>query len=287
MKDELKTQLIEYWLDNPSEISNIPDSLKSKISREELSSLLLEIEPSKDSIGGTNSVRASDLFKHLELVRKKQKEELEIHSIRLHDETLLRQTQIQEDMKRLQGRMNRWQSLLFWATAFLALATLIMAAGVFWQAREARRLADISIAQISPNVNLEILSSKMPWVFSSNESHRADYISLQKSEAIKRDGTLSNEFAFPVNISIFNLGNTPVRLETISQSFACGDGFSREIPLNPSEDRVIRPSESWNTNQMVFVEYISKPQNQTYCRVGFKFEFGSFIKDKTIELRLS
>ena len=70
MKDEYKIKLLQYWLDNPDKQLQIPKELKDKVSKECIAKLVMEIEPSKDSIGGTSSIKSHDYFKHSEKLRK-------------------------------------------------------------------------------------------------------------------------------------------------------------------------------------------------------------------------
>ena len=82
----------------------IPGNLKSKITKKDISTLILEIEPSQDPIG--NSIKEHDFFRHAERIRKKLKEELEIKSIKLHNEVIQKQTELQKQLNKKYDETN-------------------------------------------------------------------------------------------------------------------------------------------------------------------------------------
>jgi hypothetical protein len=99
MDDNIKIRLIEYWISDYSKLKRIPDDLKEKVSQEEITNLYLEIEPTM--IENHPNVSTADIYKHLEKVRKKIKDELEIDFIKTQKEAMLKQIKIQDEQKEL------------------------------------------------------------------------------------------------------------------------------------------------------------------------------------------
>ena len=75
MNDELKMKILEFWLDKPDKIGEIPEKLKKEVIEEDIDKFYMEI----------GEINPSTLFKHLEKIRnkllKKQTFELQKNSI--------------------------------------------------------------------------------------------------------------------------------------------------------------------------------------------------------------
>ena len=66
MKDKIKLKILEYWIDNPTKLMQIPTELKDEVKKEDIGFLLSEIE-----CGGT--LTPADLVNHAEKIRNKIK----------------------------------------------------------------------------------------------------------------------------------------------------------------------------------------------------------------------
>ena len=78
-KDELR--LVEYWLDNPNNIPDIPNDLKEKITEEDAIQAFVRIEtPTNDN--GLNILHMSNVFDYAEKLRQKLRDELEIKKLK-------------------------------------------------------------------------------------------------------------------------------------------------------------------------------------------------------------
>ncbi len=72
MDNETKLIILEYWIDNPDRIMEIPPELKEKVEENDMNNLIYEIE-----LREQGKINASDIFNHAEKIRRKMKEKTE------------------------------------------------------------------------------------------------------------------------------------------------------------------------------------------------------------------
>jgi len=141
MDEEIKLEILEYWLKNPDEVGKIPKELESSVTPNEIKKLLVDIEPHPKLYGDTPPVRPSVISKHAENLREKIKKRLEIESMKLQNEIIKKQTNIQQEQLNLQKKIDekqdktisiqRSQNWAVWAqvsfTLILIISTVLIA----------------------------------------------------------------------------------------------------------------------------------------------------------------
>lgn len=158
MNDENKLEVLQYWIDNPDKTAKIPPWLKGKITRGDIEKLMLEMPvsgiPTSPS-SGTRTIGISDFFRHAERIRKKRKEELEISSIKLHDEVVKRQIQLQEELNKKYDRSNTIMQSQTWAMVFQIVVTIFLIVSTVFLGIESNRIAEGQnrISEIQANIS--------------------------------------------------------------------------------------------------------------------------------------
>ena len=132
MNDKEKLQILEYWINNPTEIAKIPKNSEKRITKTEIEFFFAEIELPEGCID-SSSIGIPELMKHADKIRKKIKEELEIKSMNLHNKVLKKQTDLSEkqtdlfeEANKIQSKQNRtiWCQII--VTIFLIGATIFL-----------------------------------------------------------------------------------------------------------------------------------------------------------------
>ncbi|MBN1377383.1 hypothetical protein JW949_03595 [Candidatus Woesearchaeota archaeon] len=179
-----------------------------------------------------------------------------------------------------------------YGTVLLAIATLIMALGVFYQAEEARRLADITSQQFRPDLMIKINSPKIPMVCGINNSEckKADYIWIQKNDFVKFKETFTNDVFIPLYISIYNLGTMPVKFEKLSYDLECKKYVNHrdKISLLSNITTVIESAKFIEFNKLIPLIYKEgSREKEEDCNLKLIFEFSkNLTKTKTILVKI-
>ncbi|MFH2033060.1 MAG: hypothetical protein ABIJ40_20905 [Bacteroidota bacterium] len=121
MDDKTKLEILQYWTDNLRNIMKIPPQLEGKITKEEVKTLYLEVGASQDK-----QRKSSEFFQHAEKIRKKIKDELETNSIKLHDEVINKQAQLQAELNKKYDKSNTIMSKQNLIMALQIIATLAL-----------------------------------------------------------------------------------------------------------------------------------------------------------------
>lgn len=101
MEDKTKLEILQYWIDDLRNIMKTPPQLEGKITDKEVKNLYLEVGASQDK-----NRKSSEFFQHAEKIRKKIKDELEIRSMKLHDDVVKKQAQLQEELNKKYDKSN-------------------------------------------------------------------------------------------------------------------------------------------------------------------------------------
>lgn len=100
MDDIIKIEILDYWIKYPDKTLELPDYLKNKFNKDDATILFQEVEPSKDSIGGTSTPKSSDFFNHIQKIRSKMKQELEIELIKIQKYVIQKQMDLQSQLNK-------------------------------------------------------------------------------------------------------------------------------------------------------------------------------------------
>lgn len=202
MKDEYKIKLLEYWLENPDKTLEIPQELEGKVTKEDVNKLLMEIEPSKDSMGSTFSVKSHDYLRHLERIRKKIKEELEIESIKVQKEVIKKQMDLQEQLNKKYDKTNSIMSRQSWILGIQVLLALFLLIVTFYIGGQSNNIAQTqaNISQVQTEI-LEISSAPSEPVLRIWSPHSPFELSTQG--LLKKRGQTEE-----VRVCIKNIGKT-------------------------------------------------------------------------------
>lgn len=136
MDSETKIRILEFWIEHWNSwsedglFSTISDDLKGKVSQEELVSLFNEIEHSYNP-QGINNISPADLYRHVETLRKKILEELQIESIKSQKiinqrqvEILEKQTELLEKQSNFSQKQNSLLKSTFLIYTLIALTMI-------------------------------------------------------------------------------------------------------------------------------------------------------------------
>ncbi len=202
MKDEYKIKLLEYWLENPDKVLEIPQELEGKVTKEDIAKLITEIEPSEYSVGGASLHMPPDYFKHLERIRKKLKEELEIESIRVQKEVIKKQMDLQKQLNEKYDETNSIMHKQNILTGILVIATIIIGIATIFISGQSNNIAQTqaNISQIQTEI-LEISSAPYEPILRIWSPHSP--LELSTQGLLKKRGQTEE-----VRVCIKNIGKT-------------------------------------------------------------------------------
>ena len=168
-------------------------------------------------------------------------------------------------------------------TLILAIATVIMAGMTACQAWESKRMIDLTIQQTTPKINIEINSQKIPIILEEHRYYKANYFDVYTNNIIKNpDGSLSGDVALPLNITIYNMWNNPVKLEGMKYIFYCDNPIVKnDLQVDIIKDRFIKSEDALRFDHYLFVHFYKIPIETKDCQLDILFNFGEFEKSLT------
>ncbi len=209
MDDIDKINILNYWVKKPEKLLEIPDYLKDKFNRKDAIALLREIEPSKDSMGGTSSHKTHDFAKHIRKIKTKLKQELEIELIKVQKQVIQKQVHLQSQLNEKYDKTNfimnkqtntmRWQAFL---TFLLILSTVIIGIATLSIQNKSKEISQVqaNITRTQTEI-LKISSAPIEPTLKIWSPYRP--LQLSVTDLLKKQGRREH-----INICITNLGRT-------------------------------------------------------------------------------
>jgi len=130
MKDELKIEILEFWLNQPNKRRQIPEKLKKKVTDKDVVNLVREI-------GGLS---ISEIFNHLEKIRKK-----------VHEKQIL---ELQKNSIEIQNKVRKTEervTISQWIMAFAMIITVF----INWRSYDIQQKTySIQMESLTPQIKL-------------------------------------------------------------------------------------------------------------------------------------
>ena len=173
-------------------------------------------------------------------------------------------------------------------TKISAIASIILAMvavfGLFlsWDtATEANQTSKRALdLQYTPQIAIEVNSGRIPTCLVGSNYSKCDYFQVFKSDIVGfqdsyGDLALTSEvaWAWPVNITFYNIGNVGTRLERIRKDFSCDPKGEGDWQVDIMKNRILLPSNQITYSNHLFFDFGEIPTKDKWCSITFKFFF--------------
>lgn len=207
--DKIKLILAKYWLKNLGNMPDVPPILNNKITKDEALEVYDEIEPSKDLMGGTFTLKAPDIAKYINRLESKIHKESELTLTERQLGILDKQITIQEEVKNISKSTKNTQIAMVVVTIVLVIATFT---GIYFDKKQLEKFSTLadrqleSIPQLKPDIQ-----------FFLKDDGTYPIRDLATPIAFKEDGTLDGGGwrKSRISLGIVNLGQNPAGLVNI------------------------------------------------------------------------
>jgi len=133
MNDELKMKILEFWLEHPDKIGDIPKDLKKKVTDEDIDYLIAEIG---------KEITSLTVFEHFEKIRKKV---YETQTLELQRNSI----EIQDKVRKTQESVTKSQ----WIMTFAMVITVVIN---LWTYSIEKESYSIELESLQPQIKLSL-----------------------------------------------------------------------------------------------------------------------------------